>query len=503
MRVKGVITVYLTMIFLVVVAVIFTTIESARIQTTRMLAETAVDSALESLLAGYQRELYEEYDLFFFQGNFGEGRIKQEKITGKIEEYMDYTIHPNRDVKIDNTDFYQMNTESISLTQIALATDDGGKVFREQAIDYMRSKMGVGVIEALKNDYEWASNNLNQSNGYISKKQETEEALILFEDEKAKADEEKQEESNAAKEQYNPTVQVDNIRSTGILELMYQDSSKLSQNSVDLSKMPSKRTLNKGNGLEQYENGMVANILFQSYLMEKFPHAASETESSKDNLTYQLEYLLIGKEHDIDNLKGVVNQLLLVREGANFAYLLTDAGKVAEAYSAATLLVGYTCLPMLVEATKYAILLSWAYAESVIDVKVLLSGEKTALVKNAENWRTTLLNIGELANMDVKEMGDNDGISYETYLRMLLMMANQDELTMRALDLIEIQMKSKTSDNQFQVDDLVAVIQADVKVNTKSIFLSLPIMSEYHSAVNKNLQIIRRYGYDVWKTIAN
>ena len=90
MKIRGVITVYLSMIFLLVTALVFTAAESSRVQASRMLMETAADSAMESFFAGYQRELYDAYDLFFFDGALGSSSISREALAGKVEEYMDY-----------------------------------------------------------------------------------------------------------------------------------------------------------------------------------------------------------------------------------------------------------------------------------------------------------------------------------------------------------------------------------------------------------------------------
>lgn len=498
MRTSGVITVYLTLIFTIVTALILTTAESARIQSVRMLTETAVDSSMESFLAGYQRELLENYDLFFFDGAFGGSGISRMGIEGRMEEYMDYTLHPNRELGLKFTDFYQVNPQNVSLGKIALATDDRGKVFRSQAIDYMRSSIGLDLIEALTEDYEWAMNNLNESNAFTSKEQETKSSLLSLEEEKGKADQEKSQEAEEAKNQKNPAAEVESIRSMGILELMYSDTSKVSQKSINTAELPSKRQLNHGDGLEQYEEGVTADILFQCYLMKKFAHAASKDKVTEGNLQYQLEYLIIGKDHDVDNLKGVINRLLLIREGANFVYLLTDAGKVAEAYSAAALLVGYTCLPPLIEATKYAILLAWAYAESVMDVRILLAGEKVALYKNAGNWKTSLANIGELVSKDAGSMGDNNGVDYEGYLRMLLLMANQEETTMRAMDLIEIQLQHTTENYNLKMDHMAAMIEATIEMNAEAFFLTLPILNGYSGIGSKRIKITRKYGYNQW-----
>lgn len=497
MRQKGAVTVYLTLIFLLVLSLIFTIAESTRIQSARMLLETAVDAGLESFVAGYHKELYETYDVFFFDGSFGSGDISHEILESKLRDHMNYTLDPTRETVLHNSDFYQMNLNVINIDKLALATDDNGKVFRNQAIEYVKSSMGIAAIEQLTDRYNWAINNLNDSDTYSYKEQEIGQSLIELEDHKSAIDQEKVEEAKKANEQKNPTVEVDAIRSMGILELVCEDTSSISQKSINAAALPSQRNLSKGTGLEQYETGILSNILFQDYLMRKFNHGASG-EVTEGNLQYQIEYLLIGKSHDVDNLKGMVNRLLLIREGANFAYLLTDAAKVSEAYAAALLLVGYTALPPLIEATKYGILLSWAYAESVLDVRVLMAGEKVALTKNAGNWKTSLGNIAEVATMDVSQMSDDNGITYEEYLQMMLLIANQDQLAMRALDLMELQMQYETEQYDFKIDNCVAMLETTIECDSQSIFLTMPIMKTFNTYSKNGLKITRRYGYDIW-----
>ena len=52
-------------------------------------------------------------------------------------------------------------------------------------------------------------------------------------------------------------------------------------------------------------------------------------------MDYEMEYLIGGKNADQENLKAVVNRLLLMREGANLLYLETDSTKSQEAMSVA------------------------------------------------------------------------------------------------------------------------------------------------------------------------
>lgn len=498
MRQKGAITVFLTMTFLVVLSVVFASVESARVQAVRMLMETSMDASMESVLAGYQKELYDRYDVLMFDGSGGSGNISEESISALINSDMEYMLNPTKDTLLKNTDFYKVSCGDIEILQTALATDDGGMVFRDSAIHFVKEFLGEGELETLTGKYEWAMQNVEETEAYTSKETEVGAAISGCEEEKSRLDAEKGDEAQQAQNQNNPTLQADTIRSMGILELVCEDTSKVSQKSVVLSQLPSHRELHTGNASMEHESGMMSDILFQNYLMRKFTHAAAENSDTEGNLAYQLEYLLIGKEHDVDNLKGVIDRLLLIREGANFAYLLTDAVKVGEAYAAAMALVGYTCLPPLIEATKYAILLAWAYAESVLDVRVLLAGEKCAAVKTGQTWKTSIGNIAEVATMDAKQMSDKTGLGYSDYLQMMLFMADQSELAIRALDLMELQIQHLTGNTAFRMDCCVTAVEAKAVMDNMSAFLTFSFMRRYTDGKAGNMEITRCYSYDMW-----
>lgn len=498
MRQNGAITVFLAMSFILVLSVVFAVLESARLQAARMLIETSMDASMESVMAGYQKELYDKYDILVFDGSDGSGSISEDKVCAQINTNMDHMLNPVRGTALNNTDFYKVSCGNIELVQTALATDDGGLVFRDCAIQFVREFLGERGIQSLSGKYEWAVQNVQESSAYTDKEAEVGAAISGCEEEKARIDAEKGEEAQLAEEQMNPAVQADNIRSMGILELVCEDTSEISRKGVTLSGLPSQRELYRGNVSREHESGMLSNILFQNYLMRKFPHAVSGGIDTEGNLSYQLEYLLIGEQYDADNLKGVINRLLLIREGANFTYLLTDAVKVAEAYGAAMALVGYTCLPPLIEATKYALLLAWAYAESVLDVRVLLAGEKCAAVKTAQTWKTSIANIGEVASMDPRQMSDKDGLTYADYLQMMLFVSDQSQLAMRALDLMELQVQYLTDNRKFRIDCCVAEMKAKAALDTESVFLTFPFMRQYINGESGSMEITRCYSYDMW-----
>lgn len=500
MKLEGVITVFLSMIFLVIVSLVFTTVESARVQATRMVMETGVDAAMESMLAGYDRSLYEDYDVFFFDGSYGAENVSVDQLAAELNGYLETSLHPEQEILEANTDFYKLSAEEASIGSVALATDDNGSVFRSQAIASMRTAMGVDIVEKLVLNHDWAVENIEDGSFYEEQEEEVEHSLISLQDEKAQVDCEKSEEAARAESEEDLTEEVMQMKSAGILELTHPSPEKISKRCVSVNQLPSHRKLNQGNGLVDYECDIASTILFDSYLMDKFVHAATEGAEDNGNLRYELEYLLIGEGSDVDNLKGVVNRLLLMREGANFAYLLTDAGKVAEAYEAAMLLVGYTLIPPLIEATKYSLLLAWAYAESVLDVKVLLAGERNVLVKTKATWRTKLSNLGEISSMNPKQMGNEEGLNYGEYLQLMLSVADQNELSMRALDIIELNIRNKSQCSSWKIDNCVAAVQAIIPINTESMLDAVSFVRELAGQmVVKNMTVTRRFAYDIWQ----
>ena len=83
-------------------------------------------------------------------------------------------------------------------------------------------------------------------------------------------------------------------------------------------------------------------------------------------------------------------------------------------------------LPMLEPVVKQVLLAAWAFGESVMDLRSLMSGKRVALVKTAENWQLSLSSLMKMGTSeDTQEGADvTDGWDYKSYLRMLLFLEN-------------------------------------------------------------------------------
>lgn len=109
-------------------------------------------------------------------------------------------------------------------------------------------------------------------------------------------------------------------------------------------------------------------------------------EREEDVLKYQIEYLIAGNDSDVDNLRSVAGRICAIREAANALYLLSSSEKRLEIQGAALVACGLLLLPWLIPVLEAAILLGWAFAESVYDVKSLLSGGCIPLLKDDDSW---------------------------------------------------------------------------------------------------------------------
>lgn len=173
-------------------------------------------------------------------------------------------------------------------------------------------------------------------------------------------------------------------------------------------------------------------------------------------LDYEIEYILCGRQSDKDNLNEVLFKLVLIREGLNLSYLVTDVQKKNECFGLALQLLGYTGNMVLIKAAQYFIMSIWAYAESVMELRELYAGESIATVKNADNWITdinTVISSGAAGLKtglfsDKKKAGKETGstagynsLDYMDYMRILLLIKDRTERNagiMSAMELVMI-----------------------------------------------------------------
>ena len=192
-----------------------------------------------------------------------------------------------------------------------------------------------------------------------------------------------------------------------------------------------------------------------------------------------MEYILFGRESDIENLKAAANRILLIREGLNFAYLLGDPAKKGAAQALAASLAAAILFPPAEPVIEAALLLCWAFAESIVDMRMLFQGQKVPAVKSSASWQTSLEGLtGLLGNWGEEKTGE-EGIGYEDYLKILLLLQSREKMTIRAMDVVEMEIRNKDGKETFRLDCCIGALEAEAAVGSDI----------------KTYQINRSYGY--------
>lgn len=426
----GEVTVYLSLIFILLLAFISSIIESASIQTAKNYQRADTNRAMESVFAEYQKELLEEYDIFALEASYETGRYEEQNVMERLE-------------------YYGAGNISHEILRIQFLTDNGGSAFCDQVAAYMEEKYGVGII----------SNQLGLSSVW---EQQEERADVCAREELEQHDYLEgllNENESELPEEGNPIAYVNALKQGVILDLVVPEGRPLSEKRVDEEEMLPIRGRNSGYGDfsdVSSENSRISSLLFGEYLLEHFSmYTATDNTGTLD---YELEYILAGKSSDRENLESVVKKLLLLRFVPNYAYIQTDAEMKAEAETTAVALCSLLTVPAITEAAAQGILLAWAYGECIMDVRSLLQGSRVPMIKSKNTWQLQLSGLLTLGTQEDQRAGMDveDGLAYEDYLRMLLFLGEQDQTVMRTLGMIEQNLRSKYGQPYFRADQCIS-----------------------------------------------
>ena len=423
-KVSGEITAFLSLIFVLMVSFILALTESASIQISKNQRRLDSDLAAFSVFGEYQKELWDMYSVFALDSTYGTGEYDENMLRNRLA-------------------YYGATGIAQEITDIQLLTDNGGQAFREQVLAWMEERTGIALVRDLTNlaagweEQEVEGQELSEHlNGILTRKEEflPEEADSLV-----------------------------HAIQNRMLELILPREFSVSDKAITLSEQLSVRSRLTGRGsfpAHTGVGGLEEKILFEQYIIEKFS-CATDQKSQTRTLEYELEYLLEGKERDTENLAAVLKRLLFFRFAANYAYLMSDAQKQSEAELFAAAIAVLLLQPEAVEAIKQMILILWGLGESVVDLRVLLKGERVMLVKTEETWQLQVSSLFELGSTADSEEGADaqEGLDYVQYLQILLFLEDEETLTLRTLDRVEENLRKENGVDSFRADACVTKIK--------------------------------------------
>ncbi len=455
-RNKGYVSLYLCLVLAIIIPLLATMIESARYSVIRQTLQCAVNLSLDSLLAEYNKELFDEYDLFFIDSSYGLDKGDVNNVLEHLEDYLSYNLEPDKDLIFPGySNITGLGTDSVEIVSVARATDNGGEVFKFAVLQYMLEYYGLAYVqeaidmfdnaeitEILESDVD-IENNLGQN----------EDVLMNFEFP------EDTETDYTDVDITDPAEGLTEYRNKGILEIVLKDE-EISSTGITSSIYASERDLVNGDGLffdNTSYNTLALNVLMNEYVLLKCGNYLNQKESSV--LDYQVEYVIAGNSNDTDNLKSIVWRLLIIRGAANTIYFMTDDELKEESKAMAEVLATLCLCPSLSDLFEAVIDAAWIYGESVYDVRHILSGGKEPLITTKDSFDLSFENavnfLGEsLYTADYSD--DNEsGLDYEGYLRLLLYLTNQEDVSMRTMDIIEMDVRKNSGNDNFRMDDCI------------------------------------------------
>lgn len=447
-------TVYLSLIFGIVLSLLFALIEGAAIGTIRAQAEIVADLGLDSVFAEYNREILNQYELFFIDSSYGSYNGGVGMVETHLSNYMNYNMNPEKEVfLIGERTLLKLRNPYLEINEVSYATDDDCMVWKAQAIAYMKAVYGGDLISRVQEHIDTV-----ESNGLTSRDVAAEVSQQKQEFEKALAANNIIEfgvESEKGFSYQKVSSVFDELVGGGLLMLVLPHDNSVSGAVMDEGPYFSSRMkngkINKGMGLHEgieRPDGIIDELIYGEYLMKM---CGCYTQPKEEGLLkYQIEYILYGKNSDVANLRNSTELLFALRSSANLTSILMDSEKRSEAEAVATAICYLLVVPELSEVLTTIILGVWALAEAAVDVHQLLDGGRVPLMKKSSEWNTSLVGLfsGNLFGAE-KNM---TGMSYQDYLRVFLGIMNKDNKAARSLDVVEMDIRQTEGNESFRID---------------------------------------------------
>ena len=531
---SGQITVFLSLLLTVIIVFLLTCTEGLHIYLGKGRAAKCVVRAGESVLADYNLFLWEQYHIFAIDKCYGTGNDMA--INCQFQEYLLDNLNPDKQGSMSFYNYLLEGTVLDDMTYLTdeegqilqhqivqymkyqVEEDAVAKLVNITAGTASEAEVSEAKKKVLQSEYE-----AKEAQAEDCEKADTESA-----DEKADT---ASADSKQSEDVEDPRDTWKNLMQFGIVELV-TGRKDISKEEYDRTYFPSSYLVSDCGQEDDFAepkedtitfedaeevtsllehscnrtsltNELIKEALVMQYVMEHFDYATGNSQSvekvqnSEDyvcqnnlhtsapqaaipGMEMETEYIIAGKNSDYDNLKNVIYRLLAIRFPINFTYALTDTELMASAQTLAAALAGVTGNVAIAKLAQYLLIACISYAEAVYDLQCLYQGKRVELTKTKANWHLRFSNIAQLAtnlesHVDSKQenkAGSQHGMLYEDYLRMLLLLQNDQSVRlMRMLDVMQV--NGQQADISFRMQNMVYGFQTDTKVVLKPIFCNV------------------------------
>lgn len=458
-----------------------------------MLGMTAVinsQSVTESMLAEYNIPAYKNYHLFMLDSGFGTGELLLSKLNAQMQKLGQENLNPSVIGLGRYNNFLQMDVTDSSITQYELATDHSARPLLKQISELTKGELAADLLEqaykkaaGLQDSYKQGQEADKYLDGALDTIKQANEAAQSQTDASPSTNTTfklnnypspitEQEAEIPDEPVSNPIEDVKNAKDSPLLAQILSNGTEISAKQISKEDTIGRRAMNIGNYEESSSSNIVEKMLIIQYLNKYTSHYQNQLQIPHA-LDYEQEYILFGKSTDEDNLKKMAGKLLILREGINFAYLLTDSTRREEALAMATAIAAAAAIPAVITAIQMGLLASWAYAESIVELRTLFSGGNIAAIKSSASWTVSLAEaVPVLFDTSIKSKEVSGGMDYKSYLQLFLAVESMDNIGIRFSNLLEKNLRLYAGYEQIKLDCMLTAIETETIYQAKQVFLS-------------------------------
>ena len=235
----------------------------------------------------------------------------------------------------------------------------------------------------------------------------------------------------------------------------------------------------------------IEKVLIGEYELDKFNYYNKELNNEKtrsESKDLEVERLICGHDSDLENMKAIVDKILLIRIAFDVMYIYTSAEK-RESVRRFTMALFAGFSPLLAEAMFLVVLTAWGTAQALADVKKIMKNKRVALFHSDESWTISIEEILNVARSGLTNDDDEDdqglALNYKDYLRLLLLCTKQDEVNDRMAGIIENNVKKKQ--NSFDLEKLIYSFE------TKNTFACKHFFTNFLFVTAKDIELFDNY----------
>lgn len=482
---KGSLTLHLAICFSLLLTLICYTIESSHMAALASHADSVSYFAMDSLFSNYCLPLWEKYGLFALN----EQGINLEEL---LCTYAENNCKPAYNSLMGYESLLCLEHDSIDIKKTRYLIDDDAKDFVSQIckqVMYLElTKLADSLLASSDTDipevFEQTQDGLADI-AFDSINPSLIEKYISYD--MITDGDTSQDLSGINSDSFSSDISesIEHIIKNSLMSCIVTNPASVSSTSIEKAPLPSvtceltQEGVNASHGYyKDTAKATYEKACFCTYITHTFDNyvdtvmatdnPSDNTASNDTTLRYQTEYIIAGTDSDDTNLLNTALQLISLRTGLNLIHLLSDRDKYNAAWNISQ---SSSPVPPVAYITQATILTVWAAAEAIIDVRDLLSGKPVPLFKTSEQWSLSLNGLKSFSKDCSSANDGQSGLSYESYLEMLIVFQNNISVYYRTLDLIQMDICNEYS-SDFRISKCVTGIDVEFTYSLPYLLIS-------------------------------